>query len=203
MQRASRPWPSVMDAAEIPLAEVYAEAALELVPSEAEAEEASGELNELARFLRDTPQLNYLLFRAPISVAARCGLVDRVFRQRCSPVAEGLLKVLTRRDRLVLFPVIAARFRALLDRREGKVDVTVTTAVEMDDQTRRQVIQTMRERHGALPALHELVDPSLVGGMVVSVGGRVYDDSIATELDRMCEKLVASIARKQAAGEAG
>jgi F-type H+-transporting ATPase subunit delta len=192
-----------MDAAEIPLAEVYAEAALELVPSEAEAEEACGELNDLAIFLKGEPTLDYLLFRAPISVAARSGLVGRTFRDRCSPMAEGLLNVLTRRDRLALFPVIAARFRALLDRREGKVDVTVTTAVEMDEETRRQVIKTMRERHGFAPALHEIVDSSLVGGMVVSVGGRVYDDSIATELDRMCEKLVASIARKQAAEAPG
>jgi F-type H+-transporting ATPase subunit delta len=197
MERISRPWPSVLDAADIPLAEVYAAAALAVLPSDADAESAAGELADLVRLLKETESLDYMLFRAPISVAARCSLVDKAFRSRLSPACDGLLGVLTRRDRLALLPVIAARFRSLLDRREGKVHVTVTTAVEMDDRTRQQVIETMARKLGAAPALRTLVDPSLVGGMVVSVGGKVYDDSIHTELERMRKKLTASIARMQ------
>jgi F-type H+-transporting ATPase subunit delta len=198
MESAGRPLPSVMDPAEIPLADVYAGAALDLARADAEAEALAAELADLARLLREQGELDRLLFRAPMSVSARCRLVDKLFHGRCGPVTDGLLGVLARRDRLVLLPLIAHRFRFLLDRREGKVEVTVTTAVPMDGPARQRVIETMTRQLGAAPSLRERVDPGLVGGMVVSVAGKVYDDSIQGELTRMREAMLASIARKQA-----
>jgi F-type H+-transporting ATPase subunit delta len=197
MDRVSRPWPSVMDAAEFPMADVYAGAVLANLPGGAEAEEAAVELSDLVRLLQETPSLDTLLFRLPISVVSRCGLVEKLFHGQCSPAVDGLLGVLTRRDRLGLLRVIARRFRDLLDRREGRVDVTVTTAVEMDEPLRRRVEQALAKKLGASPILRAVVDPSLLGGMVVSVGGRVYDDSIHTELERLRERVAAAIAPKE------
>jgi len=195
MLRISRPWASVMDASEFPLADVYAGAALDNLPADADAEDAASELNLLAGLLDTSPELDYLLFLAPISVAARCEVVERMFHERCGAVTHALLGVLARRDRLHLLGVIAARFRALLDRRQGKVHVTVTTAFELDEPARRQVAEAVARKIGARPILQTVVDPSLLGGMVVSVGGRVYDDSIQTELERMRERLAASFAK--------
>jgi len=201
MLRISRPWPNVMNAGEFPVAEAYAGAALDNLPSDAEAEEASAELLQIEDLLKSSPEMNYLLFQAPVSVSARCELVEKVFARRCSPATHALLGVLARRNRLHLLRVIAARFRALLDRRQGKMHVPVTTAFDLDEPARQTVTEAIVRKLGGRPVLRLLVDPSLVGGMVVSVGGRVYDDSIQTELERMRERLAASFARRPAAGE--
>ena len=187
---AAQPWSSVMDAAELLLAGVYAEAALDNLPDDAAAEETAGELEALKGLVKADPMLDFLLFRAAVSVRARAAAVGRVFAGRCGVVTEGLLTVLARRDRLGLLPAVAARFRSLLDRREGRVDVTVTTAIELDDAQRQQVAAEIGQKIGASPILHTAVDPGLVGGMIVKVGGRVYDDSIRAELARMRQDLV-------------
>ncbi len=193
-------WPSVLDAQEFPLAEVYASAALETLPANEQAEEAAAELADVVRMLATTPELDYLLFRAPLSVAARSAMVGKMFTGRCSPTVGALLGVLARHDRLRILPVVAARFRALLDRREGKVDVTVTSAVALDDATRKMVTESLTRRLGAQPVLHEVVDPRVVGGLVVNVGGKTYDDSIRSELDKLRRRLAAA-SRRGAAGE--
>jgi len=193
-------WPSVLDAQEFPLAEVYASAALENLPAHEQAEEAAAELADVVRLLAATPELDYLLFRAPVSVAARSALVEKMFAGRCSPVVGALLGVLARRDRLKVLPAVAARFRALLDRREGKVEVTVTSAVALDEPTRKAVTEALAARLAAHPVLHELVDPRLVGGLVVSMGGKTYDDSIRTELEKLRRRLAAA-SRRSAATE--
>lgn len=184
------PWSTVMDAAELSLAGVYAQAALDNQPDDLAAEETAGELEALRDLVRANPLLDFLLFRSAVSVSARAAAVGRVFAGRCGPVTEGLLTVLARRDRLGLLPAVVTRFRSLLDLREGRVDVTVTTAVEMDEARRQQVAEEIGRKIGASPILHTAVDPELVGGMVVKVGGRVYDDSIRAELARMRTDMV-------------
>jgi len=187
---AALAWSSVMDAAELSLASVYAGAALDNLPDDAAAEETAGELEALQGLVRADPAMDLLLFRAAVSVRARAEAVERVFAGRCGVVLEGLLAVLARRDRLRLLPAVAERFRSLLDRREGRVHVTVTTAVALDEAQRKQVAEEIGQKIGASPILHTAVDPGLLGGMIVKVRGRVYDDSIRAELARMRKDLV-------------
>ena len=195
MKAANPHMPSVMDAQERPLADLYAGAVLANLPSDESAEAAAGELADLVRLLDETPVLAYVFFQAPISLAVRCALIEKAFHDRCSPVMHSLLNVLARRDRLILLPVIARRFRALLDRRQGKVEVTVTTSFAMDQTLLREVADAMARKLGVRPALRTRVDPDMVGGMVMSVGGRVYDDSIQAELAQMREAVAAGFAR--------
>jgi F-type H+-transporting ATPase subunit delta len=198
---AALPWTTVMDAAELSLAGVYAQAALDNVPDDTAAEETAGELEALRGLAGTDPLLDFLLFRAVVSVSARAAAVGRIFAGRCGLVTEGLLTVLARRDRLVLLPAVVRRFRRLLDRREGRVDVTVTTAFEMDEAQRQQVAAEIGQKIGASPILHTAVDAELVGGMVVKVGGRVYDDSIRAELARMRTDMVEAALGRRAKNE--
>ena len=185
---------SVMDVAAIPLADVYARALLDLLEEDAQAENASAELNEIVRLLDAEPGVERFLAGAPMSAAARTALIRKAFGGRCTAMLENLLGVLARRDRLGLLRSIAARYRLLLDRREGKVEVTVRTAVELDEAQRREVSAALAEILGAPPVLRTSVDPELIGGMSVAVEGRVYDASIGSQLERMRRALVARAA---------
>ncbi|HUT61846.1 MAG TPA: ATP synthase F1 subunit delta [Phycisphaerae bacterium] len=180
-----------MDVAAIPLADVYARALLELLVDDGQAEGASDELAAMVGLLDAEPDIERLLTVAPISAADRTGLISRAFRGRCSTMLANLLGVLARRDRLGLLRAISARFRLLLDRRQGKVEVTVRTAVELDEAQRQEVSEALARMLGAPPVLRTRVDPELIGGIAVTVEGRVYDASIGSQLEHMRRALVA------------
>lgn len=182
---------SVMDVAAIPLADVYAQALLGLLADDAQADSASAELDALTRLLDARKDVDEFLAVAPMSAAGRTALIRRAFGGRCSTVLENLLGVMARRNRLGLLRAVAARFRRLLNRREGKVEVTVKTAVEMDEAQRRELSEALAVMLGASPLLSTKVDPELIGGMVIAVEGRVYDASIGTQLEHMRRALLA------------
>ncbi len=182
---------SVMDLAEAAVADVYAEALLGLIDDNDRAEETAAELARIVGLLDETPGFDGLLAGGGSPEAQPAQLVERVFAGRCSRPIEGLLAVLARKGRGVLLRQVARRFRRRLDEREGKVEVTVATAVALDAANMQALHEVLRELTGAEPLLRTRVDTALMGGVVVTIGDRRYDASVAGEIRRVRHKLAA------------
>jgi F-type H+-transporting ATPase subunit delta len=84
---------------------------------------------------------------------------------------------------LSLLSSIARILKKLDARRRGLTDVEVRVATSLDDGLRREIEGQLRKMLGGEPVLHEVVDPSLIAGMVIRVGDRVYDSSVHTQLE--------------------
>ena len=78
----------------------------------------------------------------------------------------------------------------MLNTRERKVEVFATTAVAMDDETRRQLIRMLPDIVDGTPVLSENVDPSMLGGVLLQTGDRVFDASLASDLQRIGQTLI-------------
>lgn len=189
---------SVLDATSYALAGAYAEGLLGAVGEDVAAEQVAAELASLVTLLDEVPGLEDLLAGAALSRRDRCAVIERVFAGRTSEPVVGLLAVLARNGRGALLRAVARRFRQILNARQGKVEVLVTTAVALDDAQRQAVRRAVRDALQAEPVLNTKVDPALLGGVVVRVGDRVYDGSIVAELNRLCRSMLAG---RPAAGE--
>jgi F-type H+-transporting ATPase subunit delta len=65
--------------------------------------------------------------------------------------------------------------------------------VPVDEDQKEDLRRQVTEILNAEPSLHYAVDPSLIGGMVLQVGDRVYDASIAGKLKHMTDNLSRSL----------
>jgi F-type H+-transporting ATPase subunit delta len=182
------------------VADVYVQALLGLV-DDSGAEELAAELEGLAGVLGACEGAAELIGPAS-GQTAKADWVQRVFHGRCSETLEALLSVLAHKGRLALLPLLARRFRSALNAREGRVEVTVVSACELDESHLRMVAETLREVTGAEPLLRTRVDESLVGGVKVRVGDREYDGSLAGQLKRLRRRLRTTAARSQTPQEA-
>ena len=78
-----------------------------------------------------------------------------------------------------------AAFLAELARRRGEVTAEVTTAQAMGDGHLDRIKQALSDSLGSTVALEARVDPAILGGMVVRVGSKMIDSSIATKLQKL------------------
>ena len=99
------------------------------------------------------------------------------------------------RGRPVAEPGAAERVRRLLENPEGKVEVTVTSAVALSAAQRRQVRKMLRTVVAGEPVVTVRVDPQVLGGLVLQVGDRVYDASVAGKLGTLVSRLAPPSAR--------
>ena len=186
---------TVMTQAQSALADVYAQALLDRTESNAEAEAVLGELESLVALLDEAEEsFEHLLTESLMDVRERCEMVTRIFRGRVGDLTEAFLATLARRNRMDLLRPAARRLRRLLGKRQGQIEVLVTTAEPLAEDQRQALTDSLRKTLHAEPILSERVDPDVLGGVIVRVGDRVYDASVAGQLRKVSQNLAKRLA---------
>jgi F-type H+-transporting ATPase subunit delta len=175
---------TVMDVTEEQIARVYARAFMGVA---AKSPNATALVDEVASIVDDVlesfPQLEQTLRSELVAPEEKERLLDRIFRGRASTEVLNFLKVLAAHGRLGLLRSIARILKKLDAQRRGLTDVEVRVATPLDDRLKREIEDRLRKTLGGEPVLHVAVDPSLIAGMVIRVGDRVYDGSVHTQLE--------------------
>lgn len=172
----------------IAVARQYAEAALQLAEEANAVDQWLEQLRvtadalgrERIRSVLDNPALGDQQKTAILR--ASLGAVD--------PLLLNLILLLVQRRRLGALSTVAAEFGRLADIRRGIVLAEVTTAVPLDEQHRALVAQCLSAALGKQVRLHAQVDPNIIGGLIVKVGDRLINGSVAGRLANLRRELV-------------
>jgi F-type H+-transporting ATPase subunit delta len=98
---------------------------------------------------------------------------------------HNLVGVLIGNRRLALLPQVVASFGAQLAARRGQQVAEVISAHPLTDTQRAQISARLTEAGYSGIKLTEQVDPSILGGLIVRIGSRLYDNSIKSKLQRL------------------
>lgn len=147
-------------------------------------------LAQLAEVMREAPQL-VRLFRNPIvrvehKKAVVTALLDKLeisgtVRQFCLYLAD--------RERLANFLDIQEYFSRLLDANEGILRGELVTAIDLTKTKQDQIAKKLEKQLQGQLVLNYETDASILGGLVLKVGDKVYDASLRAQLDQMRETI--------------
>ncbi len=102
---------------------------------------------------------------------------------------RNFIRTLAANRRLGLLPEIAAHFGKLKADWENTADVTVVSAVPLDETLQRRYAQAMEKRLRRQVRLHCQVDPSVLGGAVLRADDLVIDGSLRGRLERLAAEV--------------
>jgi F-type H+-transporting ATPase subunit delta len=172
-----------------PLAVTYAQSLLELANERRLAEETSRELQGIGDIMAGEPVFAEYLSDPAVSRADRTAAIERIFLGRVSELVYGFLGVLNEHGRMALLPQALSAFADLLDAQQGNVDVDVTSAQRLAPDELEQVRQSVGQALGKNAVVHQYVDDSIIGGLVIRVGDKVIDASVQQQLRSMRHQL--------------
>ncbi len=188
---------TVMDVTEERIARVYAVAFMEVA---AKSQDATALVDEVGSLVDDVlarhPRLEETFRSALVSSEQKEQIIDRTLGGRASAQVLNFLKVLARHGRLLLLRPIARILKKLDAERRGVTDVEVRVAKPIDDLLQGEILARLRKTLGGEPVLHMHVDPSLIAGMVIRVGDRVYDGSVNTQLENARRAMIDRITER-------
>jgi len=95
------------------------------------------------------------------------------------------VRLLMRRGRGRIVDRVAFAFEEYMDRKLGRVQVTLTTATPIEDAQKEAWIVDLRAATGKEPVLHTEVKPELVAGAVLQVGDTIADGSARRRLNEL------------------
>jgi len=168
----------------------YAEAAFELGRSDESLDAWAEDLGRLREALAD-PQVETVVRHPAIAFERKQELLRRVVGDEVSPQALNLVLLMIRRGRPKQVPAMVERFNELLRRERGVVRAEVRSALPLEEAEREAISERLRALTGDAVEINELVDPSLIGGIAVRIGDRLYDASVRSRLERLRARLTA------------
>jgi F-type H+-transporting ATPase subunit delta len=155
------------------------------------AESVAKELRESAELLERTPALKQALFDPLLPAARKRALVEAVWgKAGASPLLLRLLVLLVQNGRLDLLPEVEVAFRTAWNAERGVVEAEAVTAVPLADAQRSALAKALGGISGLGVDLETRLDPGILGGVLVKMGGKSYDGTVRGRLKAMKSRLV-------------
>jgi len=168
----------------------YAEALFEAARERDELEAVLDDLNEFSSALEGSEELRLFFYGGQVP--------EREKRRAIDALTEGMqlstrnfLKVLVDNGREHILEDVARRYEDLVKEHMRRVEVEVTTAVELSDEAMGRLKERLSKvLEGQEVILETRVDPYLLGGAVFRFGGQMMDGSIRGRLESLREGML-------------
>ncbi|MDX6653043.1 MAG: F-type H+-transporting ATPase subunit delta [Solirubrobacterales bacterium] len=166
------------------VARVYAEALFDAARNSGKLDAIRDQLIQFAEALNENRDLAAFFFSPYFSSEEkRDGLARSI--SGAEPELVNFLELLAEKHRMPAIFRIRQRFEALWAEENRMLDVTVTSAVELDSKVVDQIGAQIEKQTDRKVELTSAIDEEILGGLVLQVGNMVLDASVRNRLEQL------------------
>src|SRR2546430_14182260 len=166
----------------------YARAVFELAREEGQVEEWARRLGD-ARDVLAQPEARRVLANPSIAAARRREAATAVLQAVTDDQGVNLGKLLVGAGRMDDLDGIIEEYERLVDDDAGRVRALATTAIPLSRSDADKLEASLTRRLDRQVRLDTRVEPAIIGGLVLQIGDRVIDASVATRLQQLRRRL--------------
>jgi len=164
----------------------YATALFELGLEEKALEQIETDLARFGEALDASDDLQRLVKSPMFSTEEQGRALGAILDElKIEGLTKNFLLLVSKNRRLFATPDMIRAYRAMLAEHRGEMSATVTAASKLTDTQVTALTQALKAALGKDVMLDQLVDPSLIGGLMIKVGSRMIDTSIRTKLNSL------------------
>lgn len=172
-----------------PVSRNYAEALLALA-TKAENREGFGVMiRDVANAIAQDATVKLFLESPRVSYERKNEILSRAFGDRVPRVFLRFLQTMVHNRRQMMIPEIATEYMKLLDAEEGRVHAEVTLARPATDAETKEIGTQLSRVLGKNVLPQVVIDPSIMGGIIVKVGNTVMDGSVIRRLSKLATRM--------------
>jgi len=165
-------------------ARVYAEALFDVAKEKGTLDAVRGELAQFVDAVDGNRELQVFFFSPYFSSAEKVAGLKRAVSGVDAELLN-FLELLIEKQRMPEVFRVRRHFEELWKKENRRLEVTVTSAVELDPSVVEKVGEEIERQTGQKVELASHVDGEIIGGLVLQVGNRVLDASIRTRLEKL------------------
>jgi F-type H+-transporting ATPase subunit delta len=171
------------------IAAVYARSLFEVAKEQDNLDLVREQLGQFVDALNETHELQVFFFSPYFSTQEKKDGLDRAVSD-ADPVVQNFLELMIEKHRMPAIFRLRANFDALWEEENRLLPVHITSAVELDDATVRQLGDRISEQTGRRVDLSARVEPDILGGIVLQVGNSILDASVRNRLEQLRKTVV-------------
>jgi F-type H+-transporting ATPase subunit delta len=169
--------------------EGYARALFEIARAEGTLDEVEDELFRFARSYESSDALRNTLADEQIPAAKRQAIVEDLLDGKSTSTTTQLISMVIGSGRARELPAIVDKLVARASSAKNLEVAEVRSAIPLTDDQQTRLAAALANATGKQLNLKVVVDPSVLGGLVATVGDTVIDGSVRTRIDQLKSRL--------------
>lgn len=162
----------------------YAKAVLSLASDQKAADVVNKDMKLIAQTLADSEELSNMLQSPVVPSSDKKSVLLEVFKTS-NKTTQSLIDILDSNNRITILGHVASKYTELFDESKGIQLGTVTTAVALTADLKKQVLAKAKELTGKNVEVENSIDESILGGFILRIGDVQYNASVANQLNKL------------------
>lgn len=175
---------------EIRIAARYAKSLMELAIEKGLLEQVNFDMRTLQSVCKNSPDLVNVLKSPIIMSDKKIAVLTGVFGNTFNKLSMMFLEQVTKKRREMFLPLIAEQFAKQYNTHNGISFATVTSASLLTEGMQASVKEFIEKETNARVELKTIVNPDIIGGLVIRIEDNLYDSSIAKKLNILKKELI-------------
>lgn len=171
------------------VAKRYAKALFEVAKEQNRIAEVEEELKAVIGALKDNADLYKLIKHPSIEASVKSGLLKQIFESAVSQPVFNALRLLIDRRREDVLEAFVNYYVNIANEALGQASGTVYTPAALSAEELTRIAATFSQLTGKQIRVESVIDKSLLGGIQVRIGDRLYDGSLSGKLGRLEKQL--------------
>jgi len=164
----------------------YAAALYELAAESQSVDSVLKDLQFLQKCIQENKDL-ILLVKSPLILSSdKLNIFEKLLsKQNSNKLTSTFIKVISKNKRFSNISSIIVQFININSQKRGDIVVDVISADELSDKQINQIKNQLKSVLGEKLSLNFNVDKKIIGGLIVKVGSKMIDSSLASKINKM------------------
>lgn len=171
------------------VAKRYAEALFEVAAEDGNLEQIKEEIQFVSEVFESNPELKTIFVHPRLSKTEKKGMLEELFKGKVSEPVLNLSYITVDKGREGYLSEISKEFTILSNRKQGIVEAKAFTAVPMSEDELNALEERLSGRFNKRVQLSNLIDESVIGGVLLKIGDKVIDGSIRGKMEEIEKEL--------------
>ena len=164
----------------------YATALFDLAQESDTISQVSADLDDFAAMLDSSEDLTRLVRSPVFGAREQVAALSMLFAQAgIRSIAANFIKLAAKNRRLFAVRQMIGAYRSLVSASRGEIAAEVVSAEKLSAAQLAKLKAELKVSVGSDVELASIVDPSILGGLIVKVGSRMVDNSLRTKLQNL------------------
>ena len=171
------------------IAKRYARALFEIATEHNLINEIEQDVIAVNLAIQSSAQFQTFLVHPQIDVSVRKEKLAAIFAGKVSKHVLSLLDLLVERRREAIFPELVKAFVKMANEARNMADAIFVSAVALGSEEIKDIAGKFGNKINKALRVNNVVDPSIIGGLIIRIDDRLYDGSVKGKLSKFKQKL--------------
>jgi len=164
----------------------YAGALVDLAEQAKSVDKVQGDLSALDNMISNSPELAEIVNSPLVSQSKQANAIDAIAaKSKFNKLTSNFLAVLVQNRRLDALSGIIKAYKRIIAKKSGLIEVSLETSVKLTAAQSKEFQKNIEKALGSSVSIEEKVTPEIMGGVIVTIGSYMIDDSVRRKLERL------------------